>query len=47
MTVGANGSMAHHPQVSFDWALESTTVFKAVAYLDHYLSAHAVEQLSR
>lgn len=35
------------PQVSFDWELESTTVFKAVAYLDHYLERHAVEQLSR
>ena len=34
-------------QVSFDWELESTIVFKAVAYLDHYLGEHAVEQLSR
>lgn len=34
-------------QVSFDWELDSTVVFKAVAYLDHYLSTHEVEQLSR
>ncbi|KAL4452109.1 hypothetical protein ABPG75_007771 [Micractinium tetrahymenae] len=34
-------------EVSFDWDLDSTVVFKAVAYLDHYLSTHAVEQLSR
>ena len=35
------------PQVSFDWQLESTILFKAVAYLDHYLSTLAVEQLGR
>lgn len=35
------------PQVSFDWDLDSTVVFKAVAYLDHYLSTQEVEQLSR
>ncbi|KAL4437486.1 hypothetical protein ABPG77_003467 [Micractinium sp. CCAP 211/92] len=34
-------------EVSFDWELDSTVVFKAVAYLDHYLSTHEVEQLSR
>jgi hypothetical protein len=34
-------------QVSFDWQLDSTIVFKAVAYLDNYLSQHVVEQLSR
>lgn len=35
------------PQVSFDWQLDSSVVFKAVAYLDHYLSQHAVVELHR
>lgn len=34
-------------QVSFDWNLESAVVFKAVAYLDHYLALNAVAALSR
>lgn len=33
-------------QVSWDWQLESTILFKAVNYLDHYLSQHAVTPLS-
>ncbi|PSC71048.1 chitin deacetylase-like isoform e [Micractinium conductrix] len=33
-------------EVSFDWELDSTIVFKAVSYLDHYLAQQAVEQLS-
>jgi len=32
-------------QVSWDWQLESTVVFKAVAYLDHYLMHHNVPEL--
>ncbi len=34
-------------QVSWDWQLESTILFKAVSYLDRYLSQHTVEVLSR
>ena len=34
-------------QVSWDWDLESTMVFKAVSYLDHYLSRRPVDALSR
>ncbi|KAI3438015.1 hypothetical protein D9Q98_000458 [Chlorella vulgaris] len=34
-------------EVSFDWQLDSSVVFKAVAYLDHYLSQHAVVELHR
>ena len=28
--------------MSWDWQLESTIVFKAIAYLDNYLSQHDV-----
>lgn len=34
-------------QVSWDWQLESTILFKAVGYLDQYLSQHTVDVLSR
>ncbi|CAK0784974.1 hypothetical protein CVIRNUC_008179 [Coccomyxa viridis] len=34
-------------EVSWDWQLESTIVFKAIAYLDNYLSCHDVAELSR
>lgn len=34
-------------QVSWDWSLDSTIVFKAVNYLDHYLSTRPVEVLAR
>lgn len=34
-------------QVSWDWQLESTILFKAVSYLDQYMSQHTVEVLSR
>ncbi|KAK9806713.1 hypothetical protein WJX72_000302 [[Myrmecia] bisecta] len=34
-------------EVSWDWNLESTIVFKAVSYLDHYLGVTPVEVLSR
>ncbi|CAL8462949.1 g2483 [Coccomyxa elongata] len=32
-------------EVSWDWQLESTIVFKAAAYLDHYLMNHSVSEL--
>lgn len=34
-------------QVSWDWQLESTILFKAVSYLDQYLSQHTVDVLAR
>eukprot|EP00887_Chlorella_sp_A99_P007648 scaffold20.g7648.t1 len=34
-------------EVSFDWSLESTLPFKAVIYLDYYLEAQPVDELSR
>ncbi|CAL5228946.1 g12177 [Coccomyxa viridis] len=34
-------------EVSWDWQLESTIVFKAISYLDNYLSKHDVAELSR
>lgn len=34
-------------QVAWEWNLESTTVFKAVNYLDHYLGTHHVDALKR
>ncbi|KAK9863919.1 hypothetical protein WJX84_000139 [Apatococcus fuscideae] len=34
-------------EVSWDWNLESTIVFKAVSYLDHFLSNIGVKNLSR
>ena len=34
-------------QVSWDWNLDSTIVFKAVNYLDHFLTTKPVEVLTR
>lgn len=34
-------------QVAEDWHLDSTVVFKAISYLDHYLSHVSVEVLCR
>lgn len=34
-------------QVSWDWQLENTVVFRGTQYLDHYLAAHAVPALSK
>lgn len=43
----AQQRLCRPPQVSFDWDLDSTVVFKAVAYLDHFLERQPVEALSR
>ena len=47
-----NSCLGHQPsrffsQVSWDWQLESTTVFKAVSYLDNYLMHHNIAELSK
>lgn len=34
-------------EVSFDWTLESSIVFKAVNYLDHYLASCHLDNLAR
>jgi hypothetical protein len=34
-------------QVSWDWQLESTVVYRGTQYLDHYLATHAVPALSK
>ena len=34
-------------QVSWDWQLESTVVYRGTQYLDHYLSAHSVPALGK
>ena len=34
-------------QVSWDWCLESTVVFKAVSYLDHFLACNTMPLLSK
>ena len=34
-------------QVSWDWQLESTVVYRGAQYLDHYLAAHPVPALSK
>jgi len=39
--------MGFVPQVSWDWNLDSTIVFKAVNYLDNHLTTKPVEVLAR
>ena len=34
-------------QVSWDWRLESTIVFRAVSYLDNYLMQHNIAELGK
>ena len=36
-----------YAQVAEDWHLDSTVVFKAISYLDHYLSHVDVKELGR
>ena len=47
MSAPAHTRHAAPAQVSLDWGLDTSLTFKAVAYLDSFLSRHPVDQLSR
>ena len=47
MSAPAHTRLAAPAQVSLDWGLDTSLTFKAVAYLDSFLSRHPVDQLSR